>query len=244
MSTKIQLALAAILALGLLAFSASSAGAAQGGYDQANFKDEIKGVQTYLDEYHRASTDRCESQIDSVENEKVTFKSKKPVLFTATRIPEVKGLVLTSGDKPLRFPVKATVNRSNSHSATPLPLDCAANGGGATPTPPDCGKRTIGSWKLGVDYYKRSRLELIPEDYDQGTDLYANCGNGYFPQVLPGTTFGKSTSAELPEDEVFNEKYGKIITIGQGDESIVYPDGFWETKLRWELSITRIKDKK
>ena len=244
MSTKIQLALAALLALGLLAFSASSASAAKGGYDQANFKAEIKGVQTYHDEYHKASTGPCDPQIDSVENEKVKFKSKKPVLFTATRIPEVKGLVLTSGDKPLRFPVKATVNRSHSHSATPLPLDCGGNGGGATPTPPDCGRRTVGSWKLGVDYYKRSRLELIPEDYDQGTDLYVNCGNGYFPQLLPGTTFGKSTNAELPEDEVFNEKYGKIITIGDGDESIVYPDGFWETKLRWELSITRIKDKK
>jgi len=245
MSTKTQLGLAALLALASLAFSVASANAAgNGGYKQANFRAEIKGVQTFHDEYHHASTERCDPQIDSVEDETLRFKSKKPILFTATHIPEVKGLVLTSGDKPLRFPVKASVTRSNSHSASHLPLDCGDNGGGAEPTPPDCGKRTIGSWKLGLDYYKRSRLELTPEDYDQGADLYVNCGSGMFPNLLPGTTFGKSTAAELPEDEVFNEKFGKIITIGDGDEFLPTPEGFSETKIRWELSITRIKDKK
>ena len=242
MSTKIQLGIAALLALALLAFSASASAA--GGYKQANFKAEIKGVQTYTDEYHHASTDRCDTAIDSVENEKVKFRSKKPVLFTATKIPEVKGLVLTSGEKPLRFPTKATINRSHSHSTSTLPEDCGGNGGGAEPTPPDCGRRTVGSWKLGVDYYKRSRLELTPEDYDVGTDLYENCGSGKFPLLLPGTTFGKTTSAELPENEVFNEEYGKIITIGDGDEQLVSPEGYSEAHLRWELSITRIKDKK
>ena len=245
MSTKIQLAIAALLALGLLAFSATSAGAASdGGYGQVNFKAEIKGVQTYVDEYHHASTDRCDTAIDSVEHEKVKFASKKPILLTATRIPEVKGLVLTSGTKPLRFPTKAKISRSHSHSASQVPSDCGDNGGGAEVTPPDCGTRTVSSWKLGVDYYKRSRLELTPDDYDVGTDLYKNCGSGKFPLLLPAEVFGKNTSAELPESEVFDEKIGKIITIGDGEQFLAQPEGFSETKLRWELSITRIKDKK
>lgn len=245
MSTRIQLAIAALLALGLLAFSAASAGAAgKGGYAQANFKAEIKGVQTYVSEYHHASTDRCDSAIDSVENEKVKFVSKKPILLTATRIPEVKGLVLTSGEKSLRFPTKAKITRSNSHSASQLPSDCGDNGGGAPVTPPDCGQRTVGNWKLGVDYYKRSRLELTPDDSDAGTDLYANCGSGRFPLLLPAEVFGKGSSADLPENEVFDEKLGKIITIGDGSEFLAYPDGYSDTKLRWELSITRIKDDK
>jgi hypothetical protein len=41
--------------------------------------------------------------------------------------------------------------------------------------------------------------------------------------------------------EVFDEKIGKLITIGKGNEGIVWPEGFEKTKIRWELELTRVK---
>ncbi len=242
MSTKIQLGLAALLALGLLAFSAASANAA-GKYKQAHFKAEVKGVQTYVDEYHHVATDRCDSTVDSVSREKIRFESRKPVLLTATDLPGLKELVLTGGtDKPLRFPTKAKVTRSHSNSYTPVPEDCGGNGGGSIPTPPDCGTRTIDPWWLSADYYKPGHIELQPEDIGSSSP-FKNCGSGQFPYLMNGEVFGKRSDAELPEDEVFDEKIGKIITIGKGNEYLPMPEGYSETKIRWELSLTRIKGK-
>ena len=241
MSTKIQLGLAALLAVGLLAFSASSASAK---YEQATFKAEVKGVQTYVAEQHIESNDRCEIASDSATKETVRFESRKPVLLTATDIPGVKGLVLTGAPgKPLRFPTKAKVSRNHSSSYTPIPEDCGGNGGGVVPTPPDCGARTISPWWLSADFYKRGHIELQPEDIS-GSSPFENCGSGKFPYLLNGEVFGKRSDAELPEEDVFNEKYGKIIVLGKGSEGIVYPGGFEKTTIRWDISLTRIKDKK
>ena len=60
--------------------------------------------------------------IDSSRTRRIKFKSKKPVLLTATRLPGVKDPVLTSGTKALRFPTKANITRSHSqlrHTACP-----------------------------------------------------------------------------------------------------------------------------
>lgn len=244
MSTKTQLGLAALLALASLAFSVASANAAGSKYRQASFKAEVKGVQTYVDEYHHASTDRCDMGVDSVSREKIRFESRKPVILTATDIPGVKGLVLTGGtDKPLRFPTKAKLTRSHSNSHTQLPEDCGDNGGGVVPTPPDCGSRTISPWWLSADFYKKDHVELQPEDV-AGSDPFKSCGSGQFPYLLHGTVFGKRSDAELPTEDVFNEKYGKIIVLGEGDEYLPMPEGFTKTEIRWDLSLTRIKDKK
>lgn len=242
MSIKAQLTLAVALAAGLLVFAATASAA--GKYKQAHFKAEVKGVQTYLDEFHHTSTDRCDMNVDSVTNERIKFQSRKPVPLTATKIPGLKGLMLTSGtDKPLRFPTKASIKRSHSNSYSPIPEDCGGNGGGVIPRPPDCGTRTVNPWWLTVDYYAKNRIELQPED-NAGSDLFEQCGSGKWPYLLSGETFGKRSSADLPPGEVFNEEYGKIITIGKGNEMIAYPDGYTETKVKWELSLTRIKDKK
>ena len=243
MSTKTQMAIAAALAAMVTFSLALTANASAAQYRQASFKAEVKGVQTYVDEYHHASTDRCDMTVDSVSNEKIAFKSKKPVKLTATDLPGVKELVLTSGTKPLRFPTKANITRNHSNSYTPIPEDCGGNGGGVEPRPLDCGTRTISPWWLSADYYKRGHIELQPEDI-AGNAPFENCGSGEFPYLMNGENFGKRSSAELPEKEVFDEEIGKIITIGKGSQYLPLIEGYTETKIRWELSLTRIKDKK
>lgn len=235
--------LAALIAAALLvAAFAGSARAA--GYEQAKFKAEVKGVQTYASEYGHESTDRCDPAVTSSTREKIVFKSKKPVLLTATHIPGVTDPVVSSGKRALRIPTKAKVRRSHAYSAAPVPEDCSGNGGGVPPGPgPDCGTKVVQPWWLSVDYFKAGHVELQPEDV-AGSDLFERCGSGSWPYLLTGESFGRRQSAELPEDLLFDPKWGKIITIGKGDETLPYPGGYDETKIRWELSLTRIKDKR
>jgi hypothetical protein len=241
LSIRTEMTLAVLLAVGLLAVAFSASADAAGKYQTANFKAEVKGVQTYTSKYDHTATDRCDTEAHSLTKETLRFASTKPVKLTATHIPGVKELVLTSGTKQLRIPTKATLTRSNQNSYVPAPDDCEGNGGGVDPGPaPDCGSRTINPLWLGVDYWKQGHIQLEPEDV-AGSDQFKNCGHGKFPYLLTGEHFGKRQSADLPEDEVFDEKIGKLITIGKGDESIVNPEGYDDTKIRWEISLTRIK---
>lgn len=136
-----------------------------------------------------------------------------------------------------------TVARSHRNSATSVPEDCGANGGGVEPGPgPDCGTKVVSPWWMTVDYYKRDHLELQPED-QAGSDLFERCGSGSFPYLLTGESFGRRQSAWLPEKDVFDEEIGQLITIGRGTESIPAPEGYTDTKIRWDLRLTRIKGK-
>jgi len=239
MSIKSQLVIAAALAIALLAYAASAAQAADE-YRQAKFKAEVKGVQTYLGEYHHSPFDSCDPAIDSVTNEKIKFKSKKSVPFWVTELPESKTLVLSSGQRALKFPTMASVTRSHSYSAGSVAPTCPDNGGGVNNvTEPDCGTKKV-PLALSVDYYKANHVELQPES-NNVEDPFEMCGSGKFPYLLNGDKFGKRQDAELPVDEVFDTKIGKLITIGSGNEGIVGPETIDETKIRWELSLTRVK---
>lgn len=243
MTIRTEMTLAGMLAVALLAFGLVADAGAKGKYKQATFKAEVKGVQTYVSKDDHLSTGRCDPETHSDTREKVRFASTKPVKLTATRIPGLKGgeLLLTSGTKPLRFPTKATVKRSHSSSYTPVPEDCGGNGGGVPGgAGPDCGTKVVKPFWLTVDYYRPGHVELQPED-NAGSDLFERCGSGRFPYMLSGEHFGKRQSADLPEKEVFNKKYGQIITIGSGNEGIVWPEGYSETKIRWELDLKRVK---
>ena len=240
MTIRTEMTLAGLLAAALLVFAFSSHADAKGKYKTASFKAEVKGVQTYTHAYDHTATDRCDMTVHDLSRETVRFASMRPVRLTATHIPGVKGLVLTSGTKPLRFPTKATVKRSNDHSYTPIPEDCSGNGGGGHVDPPDCGTKTVKPFWLSVDYYKPGHVELQPEDQAGGSP-FERCGSGMFPYMLTGESFGKRQSADLPENEVFNDEYGQIITIGKGNHSIVSPEGYDETKIRWEIDLKRIK---
>jgi hypothetical protein len=231
--------------VGLVA--ATQAGAAQKpadeGYGIAKFKAEVKGKQTYTSEYHHAAYGSCDVNMDESTGETVKFKSTKPVTVTAYIGPDDKYPSLLGGKGALVFPTKAVVSRNRSYAAgTTNDPSCDNGGGVTTPTPPpDCGTKAT-SWKLGVDYYKGDQLEIQPTNLN-AEDPFLNCGSGKFPYLIGSEAFGSSQPAELPEDELFDSKIGKLITIGRSSSSIVGPEGYDDAKLKWELSLTRIKDK-
>jgi len=247
MSIRTEITLATVLAMALLVAAFCASAQAADDYEQAKFKAEVKGKQTFVSEWHHASTDRCDTGYDSLTKETIKFKSTKPVVITAMATPGAEDPYLMAGNGGgLRLPAKATITRSHSYSSTPVPEDCGSNGGGVEPGPgPDCGTKTVRPFDLAIDYYKRGHIEIQSEDQDPDADPFERCGSGRFPFLLHGTTFGKRQDAELPEEDLFDEKIGKLITIGRGSEFIAGPENsFDETNIEWDLSLTRIKDKK
>lgn len=241
MKIKTQLMIAALLGV-MMPLLALAGEASAMTFKQATFKATIKGVQTYEYSYDHASTDRCDPSINTHDTEKVVFKSTKPVKLTASQAGRSEPFFI-SGTKALRFPTKGTIDRKNSNSVSSVPEDCSGNGGGVGPgPPPDCGRRVVKPWWMTVDYYRRDHIELQPED-NAGRAPFENCGGGAFPYLLSGESFGRRSSAELPAKELFDPKIGKLITIGAGDEFIPMPEGHTETKIRWELSLTRVGEK-
>lgn len=239
MKIRTEMTIAALLAIGMLAFAASASALNS---TQQRFKAEIKGVQTFTSDYDRVGTDLCDPSISSNSKETIRFASTKPVVVTFTRLPGVKDPVITGGKSGLRVPTKARITRSHSYSAGSVPADvCGDNGGGVEggPTAPDCGTRTITPWNLSFDYVRRGKVALQPEDI-AGTDPFENCGSGMFPRLIGPDSFGKSQVADLPTKEVFDPGIGKLITIGRGTDDIVYPEGGDLTTIRWELSLTRL----
>lgn len=240
MRIRTEMTIAALLAVGLLA-AAFAASASAFNSTQQRFKAEIKGVQTYSSDYDHASTDVCDPTINSHTKETIRFASTKPVIVTITRLPGVKTPIVSAGSKGLRLPTKGKIKRSHSYSASQVPEHCGDNGGGVEgQTPPDCGSRTVTPWYMSFDYVRKDKVGIQPEDV-AGGDLFENCGSGKYPYLLGTTSFGKSQLADLPVKEVFDRKIGKLITIGRGSEDLPTPEGGDVTKLRWELSLTRIK---
>jgi hypothetical protein len=237
--------LAALLAFAMLAV-AFAANATAFNSTKQKFKAEIKGVQTFTSDYDHVSTDVCDPTISSHTKETIKFASTKPIVVTFTRIPGVKDPYITAGDRGVRFPTKARVTRSHSHSASKTPIECGDNGGGVPggPIVPDCGTKTVTPWYMSVDYVygKKGKVELQPED-NAGSDLFEHCGTGMYPRLLPADSFGKSPVADLPASEVFDPKIGKLITIGRGKQFIAYPEGGDGTTIKWELSLTRLGGK-
>lgn len=240
MRIRTEMTIAALLAVGLLA-AALAASASAFNSTQQRFKAEIKGVQTYSSDYDHASTGVCDPAISSHTRETIRFASTKPVIVTFTRLPGVKMPIVSAGRKGVRLPTKGTIRRSHSYSASRVPEDCGDNGGGVEgTTPPDCGSRTVQPWYMSFDYVRKDKVGIQPEDV-AGSDLFENCGSGKYPYLLGTSSFGKSQLADLPAKEVFDRKIGKLITIGRGSEDLPLPEGGDETKLRWELSLTRIR---
>ena len=232
------------IAVGLAAVQcalAASAAQASDDYRQATFKAEVKGVQTYKSEYHHPALDLCDPAIDSVVTERVRFASAKPAKLTVTQIPGADEPVLSSGMKALKLKARAKVSRAGDHRVGAVPDICPDNGGGVTvPPSSDCGTRKV-PLALSVGYFKRDRIEIVQPSNAGAKDPFNSCGGGKFPFLLGGESFGKSGAAELPARQVFDERIGKLITIGRGNERIVGGESYDRTDIRWELSLKRVR---
>ena len=127
-------------------------------------------------------------------------------------------------------------------------MECEENGGGAEPTVPDCGTRNPKGWHLDLEFSDKKKNGFQVHGDDGARDPYVNCPGSVFtyPFLLDeqGTReHRKPLYADLSQDEIFDPKFQKWITIGNG--SYKEADEIWwaKTDVHWAVSFTRLGEK-
>jgi hypothetical protein len=245
-----------LFAITLMAFFASlmavaatveTAGAAgMNGYKSAKFRIEVKGWAKTVQQHTHLAEDECDISNFSSGTETLMFRTKKPLVVTAYKFPGLDNPEFFAGRR-LGIPTRAIVNRSFTNRVSgPAGQDCGDNGGGAEPTPPDCGRRVKNPWKLQLGFIKRNLLGL---SYEGGMlDPYNNCAGAGWPQSFPHFPerkglYGKGgpLGAQLSQAELFDRRFRKWISIARGVYKTRNEDYWSTTRVRWEVSFTRLR---
>lgn len=242
----LALALCAIVAA---AFAAPAGAASAGnGFEVARFKVEIKGYQNMIQHYTREAENDCDISDHSFGAERVTFHTTKPVYITATHMPDEFNPQMFGGPQ-LGIPTVAKVQRSFTPVIGRPARTCEENGGadpGVEPVKPDCGTKTIKPWRLELQFAREKKNALLLSgngDQDPYTDCPGASTMG-FPWLLVEEAGhkGKYISAELSQDELFDPKFQKWISIAEGSAKET-GTGYWiKTDVHWEVSFTRLKN--
>lgn len=239
------LALCAAVAMGA-ALSAPAEGETYGnGYKMARFKVEVKGWQTMVMQYTRQAADACDISNHSSGSERIDFWTTKPFVITASYFPGQRNPEFFAG-KRLAIPTKAVVKRSYTPRISGG--GCEDNGGGVENVlPPDCGKKTVQPFTVKLEYPEsKDRDKLLLTTYHDKGDPFERCpgaGPDSFPYLTVEDDNGKWIGAELSQKELFDPKFQKWISIAQGSEKYTYGDYWSKTKIHWEVSFTRLKNK-
>jgi hypothetical protein len=236
---------AAVMAALALASPAKAANYGNG-FQVARFKVEIKGHQNMVQHRTHEAENECDVSDHSFGRERVSFETTKPIYITATHMPGEFNPQLFGGPQ-LGIPARAKVQRSYTSAIAPPAIPCEENGGGAEATQLDCGTRIVKPWRINLQFGREKKDGLmLSGNGDQ--DPYKNCPGSSvssFPWLLTeGSGYkGKFIYADLSQDELFDPKVQKWISIAEGTAKNS-GGGWWsKTDVRWEVSFTRLKNK-
>jgi hypothetical protein len=134
--------------------------------------------------------------------------------------------------------VTGTMNRYGKTVWTQLPGTTSDCGGEPLPPGgPDCGVKPLGFWWLALDYLRRNDVSLVEgEPTPYGPPEYKRCAL-YGPDrwgMLP-------SDERLPESLLSNRAHGKIIVVGNDEDSEHHADYNWYATLHWVLTLRRVK---
>ncbi len=215
------------------------------GFQVARFKVEVKGVQTMVQQYTKDAADECDTEDHSSGSERVVFATTKPIVITATFMPGQENPEFFSG-RQLGIPTKAKVKRSWTSRISQVRA-CEANGGGVdTVTKPDCGTKTVQPYEVKLQYSREKKSGLLLSGSGDG-DPFKECPGGStmgFPWLLvEGNGSGNYILADLSQQELFDPKFQKWISIAEGERKSTGTYSWTKTHIRWEVSFTRLKGK-
>lgn len=241
------LALCAAVAIAAAAAGAANAATSGNGFQVAKFKIEIKGTQNAV--WHRTheAASECDVSDHSFGRERVTFHTTRPIYVTAMHMPGEFNPQLFGG-RQLGIPVRAKVERSYTPVIASPPADRCGEFGGADPggeeTKPDCGTRMVNPWQLNLQYARDKKSALLLSGSGEG-DPYQDCpGNSVagFPWLLvEGSGHkGKYVYADLSQDELFDPRFQKWISMANGSAKDSGGDWWSKTEVHWEVSFTRL----
>ncbi len=253
--TRTEKTIATLLALGAMAalalgLAAPSKAASYGnGFQIAKFKVEVDGyANTTWHRNYEAATE-CDVSDHSFGRERLRFESTKPIYLTATHLPGEFNPMLFASNARLGIPSKARIQRSFTPAIAAPAQDCTGAGGGAEATPPDCGTKVVKPWLLEMEFSEKKKDGLQLHSNGSIESPYENCpGAGFtFPYLLDeqGTREAhRPLYADLSQDELFDPKFRKWITIGNGTWKEADATWWAKTEVHWALSFTRLGGRK
>lgn len=232
------------LALGLAAFAAPAAHAAKPLPQQATFKVELKGVQTteWAIAHKGAGAAACDMDQFGSGKETIRFSAKPGKMIaiqgagTPTFFPAKKPVGLYS------TALRGKISRQGTLTTEPLPAGANCPGGGTPTAPPtpDCGTRSIQGLTVKPQYEYDTDLLILEQD-GEAVDPFKHCpALSNWPYLLPQNTDGSDVGQRLPFKDLFEQ--GKNIVIATGKNKVQDDDSVSITKIRWELSFTRVKN--
>ena len=237
------------IALGLsaLAVAAPAAPAAKTPRITAKYtyKVELTGKQTTTWSLNHvgAGPEACDMNQNGSGKEVIRFSSRPARMYTYDGLSQPYFFEKAQTEaRELDLSLRGTINRTGSVFTQPLPPDTlnCPDGVGEQPPAPDCGTKPIKGLVVKPKYeYKKDRIVL--EQSDAAREPFKHCpGLGStWPYLLPEDTSGATIGQRLPYDDLFNQ--GKNILIATGVHKNTSGDLTWTTRLRWELSLTRVK---
>lgn len=247
-AVALGLALAATVAA-VLALAAPAPAATYGnGFQLSKFKVEIKGWQDSTWHRTREAQDECDFSDHSFGRERVKFRTTRPVYITASHM---KGEFNPSlfGGRQLGIPTRASVQRQFTPAITQPAVPCEDNGGGVEGEfKPDCGTKVVKRWPLNLQYAREKKSALLLSAGGEG-DPFERCpGNGIsgFPWLIVERSGhkGKYIYADLSQDELFDPKFQKWISIADGSAKDSGTDWWSQTRVHWEVSFTRLEERR
>ena len=212
---------------------------------EAFFKVRVEGVQTTTWTANHTPMFRCDSPYTGSGSERVTFESTRAVKVRAFRLG--RGPVyLVRGRGLAVLPTSGYVRRSGTINRDPPTPECAVGDGdgNSQPPPSDCGRKRIASLPLRIAYdaLKADRMTLS-RSTQPGGPVFQQCpliGDGW-PDVLSRDDRKRTAGEELPRGDLFDRSQGKIILLGKGTvRSNAFGDSS-TTKIRWDLTLTRVR---
>jgi hypothetical protein len=239
--------LAALCALGSAAVVPAAHAATPGPkVSEAWFKVTVEGVQTTTWTADHKPAFRCDSSYRGSGSERVTFKSRRPLVVRAFRLG--KGPVSFINDGKLAaLPTRGNVKRSGTQTLDPSPPECAVGDGDGDPGDPprpDCGTKAIPSLMLSLQYDALSpdRITLSP-DPNPTAPTFTRCpmmGTGWTTFLTSDAT-RRTAGEKLPRADLFDKRQGKMIVIGRGAISSNAQGIRSTTRIQWDLTLTRLR---
>ena len=241
-----------IAALGLTALCATAlAGPAQAATSKpsgplptvrhASFSITIEGVQRTTWKYTHTGSGGCDTDATGTGTETIRFgTAKRRVVATDITGLAAPVLRMPGSYRSPKLTIRGSVSRDGTMNVKPGDGGCG--GGVGTPTPRDCGRRTIKGVAAELQYRLsakvKDQLEVRPT---VPKDPYRNCpSGGYSYPHLITSRHGAPLALDMPRDELFNRRYGKLITIANGVEESTTGESIYRTTTRWVVTIERL----
>ena len=214
----------------------------------ATFKVSVKGVQTTTwSENHQSTGARCDYTSTGSGTERVVFSSR-PVVVEAWQVMSAGSVFFVRGSKPATLPGRGYVTRHGKSERGPIDPGCAVGDGGdgTAPPPPasDCGRKRITSLRLqlGFDPANRKRINVF-NDSSTAAPEFEQCpiAGESWTTILRRDDAHGTAGEELPAVDLFDERQGKMLVLGKGQVRRTAMDTTSTTRIRWTLTLTRLR---